>query len=72
MRAGLSIKLIKFIDTFIFPGKENTIVVVILITIITWESARFIRIKSFQESFIIWAYIVYISDYTNSQFSDNI
>ena len=31
---------------------------------ITWESARFIRIKSIQESFIIWAYIVYISDYT--------
>ena len=27
---------------------------------ITWESARFIRIKSIQESFIIWAYIVYI------------
>ena len=71
MRAGLSIELIKFIDTFIFPGEENTMVVVILITI-TWESARFIRIKSIQESFIIWAYIVYISDYTNSQFSDNI
>ena len=50
MRAGLSIELINFIDTFIFPGEENTI----------------------QESFIIWAYIVYISDYTNSQFSDNI
>ena len=72
MRAGLSIELIKFIDTLIFPGEENTMVVVILITI-TWESARFIRIKSMQESFIISAYIVqYISDYTNSQFSDNI
>ena len=72
MRAGLSIELIKFIDTFIFPGEENTMVVVILITI-TWESARFIRIKSIHESFIISAYIVQcISDYTNSQFSDNI
>ena len=72
MRDGLSIELIKFIDRFIFPGEENTMVVVILITI-TWESARFIRIKSIQESFIISAYIVqYISDYTNSQFSDNI
>ena len=59
MRDGLSIELIKFIDRFIFPGEENTMVVVILITI-TWESARFIRIKSIQESFIIWAYIVYI------------
>ena len=27
---------------------------------ITWESARFIRIESIQESFIIWAYILYI------------
>ena len=72
MRDGLSIELIKFIDRFSFPGEENTMVVVILITI-TWESARFIRIKSIQESFIISAYIVqYISDYTNSQFSDNI
>ena len=60
MRAGLLIELIKFRDTFIFPGEVNTVVVVILITIIiTWETARFIR-------------IVYISDYTNSQFSDNI
>ena len=73
MRAGLLIELIKFRDTFIFPGEVNTVVVVILITIIiTWETARFIRIKPFQESFIISAYIVYISDYTNSQFSDNI
>ena len=72
MFAALSIELIKFIDTFIFPGEENTTVVVILMTI-TWESARFIRIKSIQENFIISAYIVqYTSDYTNSQFSDNI
>ena len=72
MFAGLSIELIKFIDTFIFLGEENTTVVVILMTI-TWESARFIRIKSIQENFIISAYIVqYTSDYTNSQFGDNI
>ena len=58
MCAGLSIKSIKFIG--IFAGDENIIEVVILIKI-TWESARFIGIKSIQESFIIWAYIVYIS-----------
>ena len=33
MFAALSIELIKFIDTFIFPGEENTTVVVILMTI---------------------------------------
>ena len=33
MRDGLSIELIKFIDRFSFPGEENTMVVVILITI---------------------------------------
>ena len=60
MRAELSIELINFIDTFIFPGEENANIYSSCEITITWESARFIRIKSIQESFIIWAYIVYI------------
>ena len=59
MCTGLLIESIKFIG--IFLGEENIIEVVILIKI-TWESARFIGTKSIQESFIIWAYIVYVSD----------
>ena len=59
MRAGLLIQSIKFIG--IFLGEENIIEVVILIKI-TRESARFIGTKSIQESFIIRAYIVYMSD----------
>ena len=59
MRAGLLIQSIKFIG--IFLGEENIIEVVILIKI-TREGARFIGTKSIQESFIIWAYVVYMSD----------
>ena len=52
MSAELSIELINFEEEYYYnSGCEITI---------TWESARFIRIKSIQESFIIWAYIVYI------------
>ena len=59
MCTELLIESIKFIG--IFLGEENIIEVVILIKI-TREGARFIGTKSIQESFIIWAYIVYMSD----------
>ena len=30
MRAELSIELLNFIDTFIFPGEENTFIIVVV------------------------------------------